>query len=404
MHSSVPNSKKILTSSRDERRPKSEKSYENTVSFDRGSIGTDAVPFRAEDSPKVHKNPRLTGRSLPLEMRGPSDDFRHRAEQARSAMQTPHDLAVLSFSQVAEIWLEQHRDSISDRTYRDYLFYIRTLNKKFKDTPCAAIHIGHVIAYRRERQQTAGPWCINHEIVTLKQVLELAGLWDLIGKHYKPLKIENTGPPRVMTPEEEERFFRVVSEHPEWKVAYWAVSITNNTSAFGCELRFLQVKHVFLEHVPPKIHIPDGKVKNEFRARVIPLNAEALKQVQRLLDRLKDDFGAGRPDHFLFPFRIKKGEYDVTRPASAFFIRSAFRSMRTVTGLPWLQPRHFRNQIITKLFESGAPDETITSIAGHQAIKMSRYYSRIRIHAKAEALDKIAPQPAVQKRAKGARA
>jgi hypothetical protein len=31
------------------------------------------------------------------------------------------------------------------------------------------------------------------------------------------------------------------------------------------------------------------------------------------------------------------------------------------------------------------------SIAGHQSIKMSRYYSRIRITAKAEALNAICP-------------
>lgn len=331
-------------------------------------------------------------------------DFLERAEQARSlAMMEPHDLAVMPFSQAAKIWIELHRESISSRTYLDYQFYIRSLTKRFGDMPLASIHIGHILEYRKERQKTAGAYCINHEIVTLKQVLEIAGLWDLIGKHYKPLKIEPTGPPRVLTPEEEERFFRVVAEHPEWKVAYLAVSLTNNTSAYGCELRFLQLRHIFLDHIPPKLHIPDDKVKNEFRARVIPLNSVALKQIKRLLDRAQQ-LGACRPDHHLFPFRIKNGEYDVNRPASPWFLRTAFRSMRKATGLDWLQPRHFRNQIITKLFESGAPDETITSIAGHQAIRMSKYYSRIRIHAKAEALEKIAPKSEVEKRTKGASA
>ena len=317
-------------------------------------------------------------------------------------MHQPHELSVMPFSKAAAIWLELHKESIRERTYKDYQFYIRTLNKIFRDTPLGAIHIGHIIEYRKERQKTAGAYCINHEIITLKQIMEMAGLWDLIAKHYKPLKIENSGPPKVLTPEEEERFFRVVAMKPEWQVAYWAASLTNNTSAYGCELRFLQLKHVYLDHVPPKIHIPDDKVKNEFRARVIPLNQVALKQVKRLLDRARI-LGACRPDHYIFPFRIKKGEFDVNRPASAFFIRSAFRSMRKATGLDWLQPRHFRNQIITKLFESGAPDETITSIAGHQAIKMSRYYSRIRLHAKAEALDRISPHSVpASKRTKGA--
>ena len=124
--------------------------------------------------------------------------------------------------------------------------------------------------------------------------------------------------------------------------------------------------------------------------------------LRRVFDALPDSvleraktLGAWHPEHYIFPFRVKKGTYDVTRPASPYFIRSAFRSMREVTGLEWLQPRNFRNQVITKLFEAGTPDETIMSIAGHQSIKMSRYYSRIRITAKAEALNAICPTPRV---------
>jgi integrase len=323
-------------------------------------------------------------------------------EKARASIMRATDLSFLPFREAADIWLERHRENIADRTYRDYKFYINSLDKHLGSLLLSQMHIGHVLEYRKLRQATAGAWCINHEIITLKQILEMAGLWDIIGKHYKPLKIENTGPPKVLTPEEEERFFRVVALKPEWEVAYWAVSLTNNTSAYGCELRFLQLKHIFLDTIPPKIHIPDDKVKNEFRARVIPLNETALKQVQRLMQRVYGIAGGFlKPEYYLFPFRLKKGEYQLTKPASAFFIRSAFRSMRKATGLDWLQPRHFRNQIITKLFESGAPDETITSIAGHQAIKMSKYYSRIRLHAKAEALDKISPKGVENTKKKG---
>jgi len=197
---------------------------------------------------------------------------------------------------------------------------------------------------------------VNHELNTLAQILKAADLWDLIEKHYKPLPLPNWTPPKVLTAEEEERFFRVVAGNPDWSVAYWAVSLTNNTSAMGIELRHLQMKHVFLEQEPPPIHIPDTKVKNEFRARVVPLNAVAAKQVRRIVERAKR-LGAWHHDHYIFPYRLKRGSYDVTKPASPYFIRSAFRTMRKKTGLEWLQPRNFRNQIITKLFESGAPDE-----------------------------------------------
>lgn len=301
----------------------------------------------------------------------------------------PQQYRTLPFEEAAKHWLEIKKlHSKKPRTMEMYEWYIRNLGTMFSGVLLSQIHIGHFLEYQRQRRVSAGPSCINHELNTMAQILKMADLWDLIAKHYKPLPLPNWTPPKVLTPEEEERFFRVASSNPDWKVAYWAASLTNNTSAMGIELRYLQLKHIFLDATPPKIHIPDAKVKNEFRARVVPLNAVAEKQMRRIMERARA-LGAWHPDHYVFPFRIKPGSYDVARAASPYFLRSAFRSMRKKTGLDWLQPRNFRNQIITKLFESGAPDETIMSIAGHQSIKMSRYYSRIRISAKAEALDAI---------------
>lgn len=302
---------------------------------------------------------------------------------------TPLQLRILPFRQAAQQWLEIKKlHSRKPRTLEMYAWYIKNLEKTFGDLLLSQVHIGHILEYQQQRRMTVGPSCVNHEINTLGQILRYADLWDLIEKHYRPLPMPNWTPPKVLTVEEEEKFFRIAASNPDWEVAYWAASLTNNTSAMGTELRHLQLKHVMLDSIPPMLHIPDGKVKNEFRARVVPLNPTALKQINRIIDRARK-YGAHSKDHFIFPFRIKRNCYDVNRPASPYFIRSAFRSMRKATGLDWLQPRNFRNQIITKLFESGTPDETIISIAGHQSIKMSRYYSRIRITAKAEALNTI---------------
>ena len=303
----------------------------------------------------------------------------------------PLEYRTLPFEEAARHWLEIKKlHCKKPRTIEMYAWYIRNLQKMFGGILLSQVHIGHFLEYQRQRRLSAGASCVNHELNTMAQILKMADLWDLIEKHYKALPLPNWTPPKVLTPEQEEKFFRIASSNPDWKVAYWAVSLTNNTSAMGIELRHLQLKHVFLDQAPPTIHIPDAKVKNEFRARVVPLNATAEKQMRRILERAQG-LGAWHPDHYVFPFRVKRGCYDVSKPASPYFLRSAFRTMRTKTGLDWLQPRNFRNQIITKLFESGAPDETIMSIAGHQSIKMSRYYSRIRINAKAEALNAICP-------------
>ena len=157
--------------------------------------------------------------------------------------------------------------------------------------------------------------------------------------------------------------------------------LSNHTSAVGCELVNLQLRHIIISHdpkVPSVLHVPDGKVKNEFRARVIPLNSVALKQVQRIIARaeklaIKQGFGCLGPLHYIFPRGVARNVFDVTKPASRYFIYNHFYKMRKLTGFKWLCPRNFRNQLITKLFERGTPDETITSIAGHSSIKIVDY-------------------------------
>ena len=52
-------------------------------------------------------------------------------------------------------------------------------------------------------------------------------------------------------------------------------------------------------------------------------------------------------------------------------------------------PTTFRHQAITKLLESGAPDETVRAIAGHVSEKALKYYSHIRIAAKKRAVDRL---------------
>jgi hypothetical protein len=306
---------------------------------------------------------------------------------------TPSQFRVLMFAEAAASWLEiKKRHNRKPRTIEMYQWYIRNLNRKFAGMLLAQIQSQHILEYQQMRKQTAGPSCVNHEINTLAQILRQAGLWDAMERQYRPLPLPDWTPPKVLTAEEEETFFCVAAGNPDWSVAYWAVSLTNNTSAKGTELRLLQIKHLKLEQETPTIHIPDETVRNDLGARVVPLNHVAEKQIRRILKRAHA-LGAGSAEHYVFPYRVKKNVYDVTRPASPNFQRTAFRSMRRATGMEWLQPRNFRNQVINKMFEKGTPQETIISIAGPQSVKMSRYYSLIRMSAKAEALRAICPPP-----------
>lgn len=332
-------------------------------------------------------------------------EFLANAESARiHVMQVaPEQLRTKSLSDALDIWWTNVKEPSvkKPRTKEAYLLYMRHLKRKLGPLILCEINVGHVLEYQRERHKVekASSWFTNHETNTLSQVMRYADLWDRIEKYFKQLPPPDWTPPKVLTHEEEEFFFKVAASNPEWEVAYSALSLTNNTSAVGCELINLQKKHVIIStdpKVPSVLHVPDGKVKNEFRARVIPLNETALKQILRLLERAEklarvQGFTQLYEEHYILPRGIARNRFDVTRPASRYFIYNHFYKMRKLTGFEWLCPRNFRNQIITKLFERGTPDETITSIAGHSSIKMSRYYSRIRVAAKFEALSALAP-------------
>jgi integrase len=202
----------------------------------------------------------------------------------------------------------------------------------------------------------------------------------------------------VLTTAEEDRFFRFASRKPEWQTALNATLITGNSTIFGCELRTLRLEHLRLDLDPPLIRIP-VTVKNGYRVRSVPLNEIALVAVRDLVAQAKRR-GSLEPRHFLISFRVKKGVYDPDRPASSCFIRTSFRSIARACGLGWVTPRSFRHQAITKLLESGAPDETVRAIAGHKSEKTIGYYSHIRIEAKRNAVDRLMASPSTARTAR----
>jgi integrase len=258
-------------------------------------------------------------------------------------------------------------------------------------------HEGDFRQYQKFRTNNgAGPSLINHELGALAQVLALSDLWHPVSKYYERLPERNWAPPKVLTAEQEDRFFRVAVRKLEWATAYNSARLTSNSTISGCELRTLRLEHLRLDREPALIQLPDT-VKNSHRVRAVPLNKHALAAATALVELAKDR-GSEEPRHYLISFRVKTGLYDPSRPASPCFIRSAFRAIAKASGLSWVTPTTFRHQAITKLLESGAPDETVRSIAGHVSEKAMRYYSHIRIEAKKAAVDRLQMAPIPKKK------
>jgi integrase len=307
--------------------------------------------------------------------------------------------AELTLAQAAKKYLERRKSHLKSRSFEAYCYHFRTLEAFYgPEKRLSSFHEEHMRDYQKWRAQSgrgrgkAGASLINHELGALAQLLALADLWHPISKYYERLPEPAWTPPRVLTPAEEDRFLRWAARKPEWRTALNSTLVTANSTIFGCELRTLRMEHLRLDLDPPLIRIP-VTVKNRFRVRSVPLNDIALNAVRDLIAQAKER-GSVEPHHYLIPFRIKNGLYDPNFPASPFFIRTSFRSIARSCGLGWVTPRCFRHQAITKLLESGAPDETVRSIAGHNSEKAIRYYSHIRIEAKRDAVALLTPSRA----------
>lgn len=295
-----------------------------------------------------------------------------------------------SFPVAATAWLETRKLYISPRTYVDYGNHIKTLCKFFSELPLLAIDADHVRAYQKMRMVHAGASIINREVSVLQQMLKRIGRWPDIGPQYQPLPLPKESPHRALSLIEEERLYRLGATNPNWEVAYCSYVISINTTAGPKEIRYIRLGDIDTER--RTIHVQANEAKNEHRSRVIPLNESAWRAVEYLLSRAKD-LGAADPLHYLLPFRMRKGLYDVTRPTMGW--RTALRKMLKTAGVE-CSAYTFRHHAITKLLENpDVSENTAEDIAGHISPRMKKRYSHTRIEVKraaVEALQRIGPR------------
>lgn len=349
---------------------------------------------RGSAGPLAQKFPIAIHRRSPVETLA-GEDFNSLAEQARKrAMETSADLGKLKFALAAQKWLQQREMYVQEGTINCYRDYLSRLNKFFAEMILEAIHIGHFQEYQRVFKSTYHPASINHDLNTLSQMLRQAGLWQPIAEHYRTLPVPRRPKPRVLTDKQESDFFELAASEKQWDLAYLEASLSNNTTAYGIELRLMRRSDTDLNSTPPTITVP-LEAKNQYRPRVIPLNEHGREMVRRMLERAAK-IGSTRPEHYLFPFRVKRGMYDPTRPASSSWTNSQWRKLvakaleRKI--IPFrISRRNFRNQPITKMLEAGVPIETVRAVAGHVSEEMTRYYAQHRLEIRAQAVNLINP-------------
>ncbi len=319
----------------------------------------------------------------------------------------PDSLLSQKFPSAALIWLDTRKPYLREDTYKLYSHHISQLGRFFGELQVQKIHLGHMREYQKARLAnsltlpggiTLSPWkkkagasLINHELCIVQQILKRAGTWKLFGAYYEPLPLPAWQADKVMTEEEEDRLFHIAQGNSYFEVAYMAAGLTANTSAAGCELRFLRHMDLALDVKPPRIYVRADRAKNGFRGRPIPLNETAFALMNRCVERA-NRLGSVLPEHYIFPSRVNRGEWDPTKPASESWLKKQFHAMREAAALPWLKPHNLRHQCITKMLEAGVPEEVVRSIAGHVSERMMRHYAHTRIARQSLELDKIDPR------------
>lgn len=293
-------------------------------------------------------------------------------------------LTQLGFVEAATAWLETRKPYLKGRTWEGYQDYIKVLGSFFGETRLPEITGDHLRAYQKMRMLRAGASIINHECSVVRQILKRIGM-PL--SDYQALPLPKESPHRALTPAEEERFYRIGPQFPEWDVAFCAFAISINTTFGPGEMRFIRLMDIEIE--ARVVRVQAEGAKNSERMRGNPLNEQAYQAVVYLLKRARE-LGVCQPHHYLIPFRIKRGTYDPERPAKGW--RTAHNQLMGACGIN-VSPYSGRHHAITKLLEDeNVSEQTAEAIAGHIGPKMKKRYAHIRMEAKwraVEALNKI---------------
>jgi integrase len=241
---------------------------------------------------------------------------------------------------------------------------------------------------------------INQELGTLQRILKRAGLWSTeFEESYQPLQVFASNVPRAMSPEEQTHFLDVAGSRQVWQLTYLYCLVALETGMSNCEMRGLHIAEVNLfEQV---VNVGAANAKNRFRIRTVPLPADALWAVDRLLQRARA-LGSVGPNDYLFPFCLSTtGEmYDPRRPMSESGIKRAFLAIRDEANVPGLRIHDLRHCAITRMAEAGMAIAMIMSIVGHVSPAMTQHYTQISLQAKRKALTEVYGRRATDPRAR----
>jgi integrase len=216
----------------------------------------------------------------------------------------------------------------------------------------------------------------------LIRILKVAGLWiSEDDENYEPLQHVESDIPRSLTPEEQERFLHIAKRLNELVYCYSVLGIHATLSTI--EERNLQIGDINLDN--GILLVRSRSAKNKYRVRTIPLTDEACWAARRLIE-MAGERGSVSPQHFLFPFRMARDQFNPDKPMTVSGLKRPWNEIRMKAGVPWFPPYGLRHTGCTRFAEDGMPIHVLLSMAGHMSRKMQQHYIHISEVAKKRAV------------------
>jgi integrase len=351
--------------------------------------------FRIPKSPfwyyRLKENGRWRGVSTKATSYQAAKRLRRMALQDQEEGRLPEgEIARWSFERVAAQYLRNAELRLRPASLRKEAFFLVRPKKQFGLINCERINAIHIQQLQASMSGEGRKNTYNNLVLGATiRVLKFAKVWRRIRDDVTRLPERDNKPvARVLKIQEKRRLFEVAKSNPNWLTAYAAALIAACTTARGADLRGLRWSDVDL--FAGLMTISDSKTAAGKRA--VPLNSDGMHGFRLLADRATK-LGIDRPEYFIFP-SSENSHVDATRPQKTW--RTAWRNLTTTAGLNGLRFHDLRHQCITELLESGAPEATVLSIAGHVSRKMMEHYSHIRMEAKRKAVEGLAPVVAAE--------
>lgn len=359
----------------------------------------------------------------------------------------------LPVPEAAKLWIESRefisdRPSrsrfVSDRSLQDFGEYKKALSRFFGQLVLKEVHLGHLRQYQEDRsngllgptpeelfprfaeplakklhvsvdeirsnpemlaivdgqiaaypQREVNPNKVNQEVSMLVRILKRAGVWtSKMEEDYEPLQHVESDIPRSLTPDEQDLFLRKAREISEYVYCYSILGIHATLSTI--EERSLKIGDIDLGKFPAVL-VRSESAKNKHRIRSIPIEAEAVWAVERLIERA-NELGSTSPQHYLMPFRLVRGQFDPNQPMTVSGIKYPWNEIRRAAGVPWFTPYGLRHTGCTRYAEDGMSIHILLSMAGHMSRKMQQHYVHISEAAKRKAVQKTYGEPSPRSR------